>query len=93
MDHRKINYVLEIYIHFWSYLQEQTESQNRNKISSQHTPFCNSSHFGHKVIVDMLIKGRTECNKSDKFSTTPLCEASRAGDIDIVYLLIKGSAD
>ena len=53
------------------------------------TPLVTASHLGHKDIINLLIKGGADCNKSEEEGATPLCEASRAGHVDIVDLQIK----
>ena len=53
------------------------------------TPVVTASRLGHIDVVDLLIKGGADCNKSSTLGETPLCEASRAGHVDIVDMLIK----
>ena len=57
------------------------------------TPLIAASHNGHVEIVDLLIKGGADCNKSNGYGASPLYEFSRAGHVDIVDLLIKSGAN
>ena len=45
----------------------------------------------HVDVVDLLIKGGADCNRSDKDGRTPLHEG--CWRVDVVDLLIKGGAD
>nr|XP_022299075.1 uncharacterized protein LOC111107927 isoform X2 [Crassostrea virginica] len=64
-----------------------------NYSALSYTPLVTACLFGHKPIVDFLIRCGAKCNKIDGQFESPLGAASWAGHIDVVDLLIKSGAD